>query len=79
DAWIHGDTREQARALGDRLWILNHGTNAWFPDDLVELIRQEVPEAVFVDIEDGPITRPDITADAIRRAVAAAGVTARGC
>ena len=29
-AWVEDQALEDARALGDRLWILEDGTNPWF-------------------------------------------------
>jgi pimeloyl-ACP methyl ester carboxylesterase len=70
-AWIHDDSVEQARALGDRLWILYYGSNAWFEGGL-EQSRRALPDAQFVEVPDGPMNRPPENAEQVRRIVAAA-------
>jgi len=65
--WIDDDARESARALGDRLWILNFPGNRWFPPELHSTVRRESPEAHIEEIEDGALSRPDITAGYVRR------------
>jgi pimeloyl-ACP methyl ester carboxylesterase len=68
--WIEDDALEFSRALGDRLWIIAHGQNPWFPRDLAERTRELAPEARVVELEDGPVTRPDLHAAVVREAVA---------
>jgi pimeloyl-ACP methyl ester carboxylesterase len=70
-AWREAQVFEQARSLGDRLWILQHARNPWFPADLIEPTRELLPEAQIHPIEDGHISRPDLTADFVRRITAA--------
>jgi pimeloyl-ACP methyl ester carboxylesterase len=71
--WIADDVSEQAAAIGDRLWLLSHDQNAWFPVELLEEMRAHLPDARVVDIEDGAINRPDLTAAIVRRITASAG------
>jgi pimeloyl-ACP methyl ester carboxylesterase len=66
-AWIVDDAREAARSLGDRLWILVYAGNAWFPPALARAVRREAPEAHIEEVEDGALSRPDITAEFVRR------------
>jgi pimeloyl-ACP methyl ester carboxylesterase len=66
-AWIVDDARDAARALGDRLWILYYPGNAWFPASLERAVRREAPDAHIEEVEDGALSRPDITADFVRR------------
>jgi 3-oxoadipate enol-lactonase len=73
--WVEEDATEEARAFGDRLWILEHGQNPWFPIGIVERTRELLPEAHVEPIEDGPISRPDITASFIRQVTADERVT----
>ena len=73
--WVEDDGTEEARALGDRLWLLEHGQNPWFPIAIVERTRELLPEAHVESVEDGPISRPDITASFIRRVTADERVT----
>jgi pimeloyl-ACP methyl ester carboxylesterase len=66
-SWIGYDSRDAARAMGDRLWILVFQGNLWFPEELVDVLREEVPDAHIEDIPDGPLSRPDTTAAVVRR------------
>lgn len=70
-AWAEADSTEQARALGDRLWILHADSlgGGWFPQGqaLVELARELLPEARLELVEDGMLSRPDQTAAVVRR------------
>ncbi|HEY1595936.1 MAG TPA: alpha/beta hydrolase [Thermoleophilaceae bacterium] len=65
--WISHDSREPARVLGDRLWILVFGGNVWFPVELVDAVHRDVPDARVEEIEDGAVSRPDLTAEIVRR------------
>ena len=68
-SWIDDDSTEAGRKLGDRLWILAFGGNPWFPVDQAERMRAALPDAHVLEVEDGPINRPDITAAVVRAAV----------
>jgi pimeloyl-ACP methyl ester carboxylesterase len=65
--WISHDSREKGRALGDRLWMLVFGGNLWFPEQLTEALHRDVPEAQIERVEDGAVSRPDLTAEVVRR------------
>jgi pimeloyl-ACP methyl ester carboxylesterase len=65
-AWIADDATDQARALGDRLWLLEDGTNQWFTLEVARQTRTILPDAHVIEVEDGAISRPDITAGVIR-------------
>jgi pimeloyl-ACP methyl ester carboxylesterase len=65
--WIDDDARASARALGDRLWILHFPGNRWFPPELHSTVRRESPEANVEEIADGALSRPDLTAEVVRR------------
>jgi pimeloyl-ACP methyl ester carboxylesterase len=67
EAWVAAESLEESRALGDRLWILGHSDNPWFPKESLERTREFVPEAHVEVLEDGPISRPDLTAAVVRR------------
>jgi len=69
-SWRADDARETARTLGDRLWIQAYPGNTWFPIELLDVIRQELPEARLSKVEDGPISRPDVAAAAVREITA---------
>jgi pimeloyl-ACP methyl ester carboxylesterase len=66
EAWIADDAGAEGRELGDRLWILNWGENPWFTADMVDRMRELLPEAHLERVEDGPLSRPDIVAAVIR-------------
>jgi pimeloyl-ACP methyl ester carboxylesterase len=65
--WIAHNSLGPARALGERLWMLVFGGNMWFPVELADAIRHELPEANVEPIEDGAVSRPDLTAGIVRR------------
>lgn len=64
--WIGDAAPEEARMLGDRLWILEHPYNPWFPLDMIARTRELLPEAHIEVTEDGPLSRPDIAAGVVR-------------
>jgi pimeloyl-ACP methyl ester carboxylesterase len=70
-AWAQDDPAEIGRALGDRLWILTSADTAgpWFPsiEVLDRVLRELLPDAHRIAIEDGIVSRPDLTADVVRR------------
>jgi pimeloyl-ACP methyl ester carboxylesterase len=66
--WINDDALEISRSLGDRLWIVTHDNNPWFPRALAARTRELVPDARVIELDDGPITRPDLHAEVIREA-----------
>jgi pimeloyl-ACP methyl ester carboxylesterase len=66
DAYFHSDATDESRGLGDRLWILLHPGMPWWPVELAESLRQVLPEAHVEVIEDGPLSRPDLTANVVR-------------
>jgi pimeloyl-ACP methyl ester carboxylesterase len=72
-SWINDRALEPAQALGDRLWVLESGGNPWFPIEVARRSRVLVPEAHILEVEDGALSRPDITVDVVR-ALTAAGL-----
>jgi pimeloyl-ACP methyl ester carboxylesterase len=66
-AWLADDVSEQARALGRRLWIFHGGTDPMFEGALAARVADLYPEAHVEELENGPISRPDITAERVRR------------
>lgn len=60
---------ETKRALGERLWIAHWESN-WSPPGVADRLRQLFPKARLECLPEGPISRPDLTADLVRRAVA---------
>jgi pimeloyl-ACP methyl ester carboxylesterase len=65
--WIEQDGLEESRAVGDRLWILSHASTAWFPAAALDHTRELLPEAHIEEVEDGPVSRPDLVAAVVRR------------
>ena len=55
--------------MGDRLWVI-HFENPLSPCELLKSARELLPKAHIVEAEDGPISRPDITAGVVRRLTA---------
>jgi pimeloyl-ACP methyl ester carboxylesterase len=76
--WIADNVAEEARALGDRLWMLEDGTNPWFPIEVARRTISILPEAHILEVEDGAITRPDIAAGVVRGLTAAEAVGSGG-
>jgi pimeloyl-ACP methyl ester carboxylesterase len=70
-SWIDDDALEPARALGDRLWILEPGGNPWFPIEVTRRSRKLIPEAHIHEVEEGALSRPDITVDFVSALTAA--------
>jgi pimeloyl-ACP methyl ester carboxylesterase len=64
------DTETPGRELGDRLVILlSHAiTGGWWPgpDTMRPLLREHFPDAVIKSVENGIISRPDLTAAEVR-------------
>jgi pimeloyl-ACP methyl ester carboxylesterase len=76
-AWIADDVIEEARLIGDRLWMLDDGSNAWFPIEVSRQTSKILPEAHILEVENGAISRPDIAAGIIRRLTSGAAVGSR--
>jgi pimeloyl-ACP methyl ester carboxylesterase len=66
EAWIRDDPGDDPRALGDRLVVAYEGAGAWFPAELTDLGRDILPEAQFIRLEGGALSRPDLTAAVVR-------------
>lgn len=73
-AWVDDESVEPARACGDRLWLLSAEgmTGGWFPSgrEALALARQVFPEAHVEALDDGIVSRPDLTAAIVRRVTA---------
>jgi pimeloyl-ACP methyl ester carboxylesterase len=67
EAWIAGGSVDVARRLGSRLTVLAYPGNAWFPLEMYESLRDALTAACFELVEDGPMTRPDLTAPVLLR------------
>jgi pimeloyl-ACP methyl ester carboxylesterase len=73
-AWTGDDPIELARGAGDRLWLLySEGAGGgWFPTgpEAQKLIEGLLPDARHVEVADGMVSRPDQTAEVVRRVAA---------
>jgi hypothetical protein len=73
-AWTEDDAADAGRRCGDRLWLLysDDAGGGWFPagDEGRDLARSLFPEAHVERIENGIMSRPDLTADAVRKLTA---------
>jgi pimeloyl-ACP methyl ester carboxylesterase len=65
-SWIGDNALASARALGDRLWVLEPGGNPWFPIEVARRSRALIPDAHIEEVEGGALSRPDITVDRVR-------------
>jgi pimeloyl-ACP methyl ester carboxylesterase len=72
-SWIADDVSQDGPAVSDRLWVLYYEGNPWFPETLADGMRAVLPNAHFQAVEDGAISRPDLTAAVVRRITNAAG------
>jgi pimeloyl-ACP methyl ester carboxylesterase len=73
-AWAADDATEYARQCGDRLWLLYSDDlgGGWFPtgEEGRRIARRLFPDAHVERVENGIISRPDLTASAVRRVTA---------
>jgi pimeloyl-ACP methyl ester carboxylesterase len=76
-AWIADNVTEESRAIGDRLWMLDPGGNPWFPIEVSRRTSKILPDAHILEVEDGAISRPDITAGVIRQITSAAPIASQ--
>lgn len=72
DAYFHSDPTDESLALGARLWVLLHPGMPWWPVELAEPLRELLPDAHVEVIEEGPVSRPDLTAGVVRGITSAA-------
>ena len=75
EAWIYDDPGGDPAALGDRFVVAYEGAGGWFPADLTERGGEGLPEAQFVRLDGGAISRPDLSAAVIRTITGAAAPT----
>lgn len=68
-AYLAYDATGACAALGRRLWIVRW-ESPLAPPDTFKRLRQRLPEAQHFEVEDGPISRPDLTAEIVRQAAA---------
>jgi pimeloyl-ACP methyl ester carboxylesterase len=75
--WIEDHAVDEGLAVGDGLWLLADGTVPWFSIEVAHRTREILPDAHVLEVEDGPISRPDIAAGVIRRLTAGDAVGSR--
>ena len=63
-SWIEDQAVGPARAVGERLWILEDGSNPWFLGTLERTVEL-LPDAHVEAVENGAVSRPDIAASYI--------------
>jgi pimeloyl-ACP methyl ester carboxylesterase len=72
-AWVADEPLEHARAAGARVWIViaEGADSPWFPPghEMLRIVREQLPQARVVELEDGALSRPDLNAEVVRRAV----------
>jgi pimeloyl-ACP methyl ester carboxylesterase len=67
EAWLSDDPSDQARALGDGLWILHDAAEPLFEGALAARVAELYPEAHVEEMRGGPISTPELTAERVRR------------
>ena len=67
ESWLAASSVDVARRLGPRLTILAYRGNDWFPLSMFESMRDELTQACFELVDDGPLNRPDLTAAVLMR------------
>ena len=66
ESWLADeDALDELRALGDRLAIVWHQGDSWQSGSIPRVLEL-LPEARIVEVEDGPLSRPDLQADVVR-------------
>ena len=65
-AWLRDDVSEHARTLGDRLWIVHGGSDPLFEGTMGARVGELYPKAHLLELADGPISRPELTAALVR-------------
>ena len=64
--FLRKDSVEAARAIRDRLWIA-YWASDWTPGEVAGMIHELLPEARVHPVGAGPISRPDLTAEVVRK------------
>ncbi len=80
-AWRDDDPTNAARECANRLWLLwsPDMVGPWFPpvQEVKQVLSRELPEAQLETIDDGLVSRPELTAEVVRRVTTMAGDTSR--
>ena len=79
-AWAEDDATEAGQECGDRLWLLysENLSGGWFPagEEARRMSRRLFPRAHVEKLDDGMISRPDLTAGVVRRITSETRATA---
>ena len=66
ESWLEDESAlEDLRALGDRLAIVWHEGDSWQAGGIPR-VRELLPDARVIEVEDGPLSRPDLQAEVVR-------------
>ena len=66
ESWLARESPlEQLRALGDRLAVIWQEGDAW-QSGSIPRVRELLPDARVIEVEDGPLSRPDLAANVVR-------------
>jgi len=65
-AWIADDVRDELCGLGDRLSLIYGGPDPLFEGALARRFGELFPDARTVEVADGPVSRPELTAALVR-------------
>ena len=66
ESWLADESAlDELRAVGDRLAIVWHAGDSW-QSGSIPRVRELLPSARIIEVEDGPLSRPDLQADVIR-------------
>jgi pimeloyl-ACP methyl ester carboxylesterase len=75
EGWINDDPGDDPAAMADRLVVAYEGAGGWFPADLTARGSELLPEAQFMKLGGGAISRPELTAAVVRTVTGAAART----
>jgi pimeloyl-ACP methyl ester carboxylesterase len=69
-AWVEDDPVEAARRIGERLLVVYSEEMAgpWLPpgSEMAEIVGRALPKARLIEVADGIVSRPDLTAAVVR-------------
>jgi pimeloyl-ACP methyl ester carboxylesterase len=66
ESWLARESPiDDLRALGDRLAVVWHEGDSW-QSGTIPRVRELLPEARVIQVEDGPLSRPDLQAEVVR-------------
>jgi pimeloyl-ACP methyl ester carboxylesterase len=66
ESWLEDESAlDELQALGDRLAIVWHDGDSWQAGSIPR-VSELLPEARIIEVEDGPLSRPDLQAEVVR-------------